>query len=64
VTRVGSAALLAAFLGLVAAPVCAEEGMWLVDDFPAERVRKAYGFTPTAEWLDHVRRSAVRLSGW
>jgi hypothetical protein len=63
VTRVGSAALLAAFLGLVAAPVRAEEGMWLVDDFPAERVRKAYGFTPTAEWLDHVRRSAVRLSG-
>ena len=41
----------------------ADEGMWTVDNFPADRVEKAYGFRPTQEWLDKVRLSAVRLAG-
>ena len=40
-----------------------DEGMWLTNDFPADRVAKQYGFTPTQEWLDHVRLSSVRLAG-
>jgi len=40
-----------------------DEGMWLTNDFPADKVAKQYGFTPTQEWLDHVRLSSVRLAG-
>lgn len=39
------------------------EGMWLLNDFPAERVGRDFGFTPTPEWLDEVRLSSVRLAG-
>lgn len=41
----------------------ADEGMWTFDNFPSERVRKAHGFAPDKEWLDHVRLSSVRLAG-
>ncbi len=37
--------------------------MWLFNDFPIEAVRKAHGFAATAEWLDHVRLSSLRLAG-
>ncbi len=37
--------------------------MWLFNDFPAERVEKAYGFRPDQAWLDKVRLGAVRLAG-
>ncbi len=40
----------------------AEEGMWPLNNFPAEQLEKAYGFRPTQEWLDHVRLSSVRLA--
>jgi len=40
----------------------AEEGMWTINNFPADKVKAQYGFTPTKEWLDHVRLSAVRLA--
>jgi hypothetical protein len=39
-----------------------DEGMWLLNDFPAERLAKLHGFSPTKEWLDHVRLSSVRLA--
>jgi len=39
-----------------------DEGMWLLEDFPSERVNKRYGFSPTQPWLDHVRLSSVRLA--
>jgi hypothetical protein len=39
-----------------------DEGMWLLNDFPSERLRERYGFAPTKEWLDHVRLSSVRLT--
>ena len=41
----------------------AEEGLWTFDNFPAEKVRQAYGFAPDAAWLDHVRLASVRLPG-
>lgn len=53
------------FAMLLCAPVVAsaEEGMWLFNDFPAERVEKAYGFKPTQQWLDKVRLGSARLAG-
>ena len=39
------------------------EGMWLLNDFPSERVGKAFGFAPSQEWLDEVRLASVRLAG-
>lgn len=44
-------------------PEASDEGMWLFDDFPAERVAQKYGFYPSRAFLDHVRLSAVRLAG-
>jgi hypothetical protein len=38
------------------------EGMWLLNDFPSEKLGKRFGFAPTKEWLDHVRLSSVRLA--
>jgi len=40
----------------------ADEGMWLLDNFPSDRVEKLYGFRPDQHWLDRVRLSAVRLA--
>jgi hypothetical protein len=59
------AALLAALLAPLAlepTPAPADEGMWTFDDFPADRVEKAYGFRPDQAWLDHVRATSVRLA--
>src|ERR1039457_4575323 len=39
-----------------------DEGMWLYNAFPKDRVQKQYGFLPTQEWLDHVRLSSVRFN--
>jgi len=44
------------------APACADEGMWTFNNFPADKVEKAYGFRPDQKWLDHVRLSSVRLA--
>jgi len=39
----------------------ADEGMWTFDNPPAEQLKEKYGFTPTQEWLDHVRLASVRF---
>ncbi len=38
----------------------ADEGMWLFNAFPGDKVQAAYGFKPSQEWLDHVRLSSAR----
>jgi len=38
----------------------ADEGMWLFNHFPVDRVRAKYGFVPDQAWLDHVRLSSAR----
>jgi hypothetical protein len=52
--------------GLVAAlatPLAlADEGMWLYNAFPGDRVQTQYGFLPTQQWLDHLRLSSVRFN--
>ncbi len=54
----GAAAALAACAG----EAFADEGMWTFDNFPAAKVKLAYGVDITPAWLDHVRGAAVRLS--
>src|SRR5262245_18528732 len=44
------------------APAQADEGMWTFNNFPADRVEKAYGFKPDQPWLDHLRLSSLRLA--
>ena len=44
-------------------PPCADEGMWTFDNPPIKLLQEKYRFAPTAEWLDHVRLSCVRLNG-
>src|SRR5262249_21124303 len=40
----------------------ADEGMWLYNAFPKDRVKAKYGFEPTQQWLDRVRLSSVRFN--
>src|SRR5262245_57827908 len=37
----------------------AEEGMWTFDNPPLKQLQDKYRFTPTQQWLDHVRLSSV-----
>lgn len=46
----------------ITVPALANEGMWTFDNFPAAKVKAAYGVDITQAWLDHVRGAAVRLS--
>ena len=39
-----------------------DEGMWTFDNLPLKLLKDKYGFTPTTEWLDHVRLSSVRFN--
>ncbi len=57
--RAGSVLLLPALLSSVA---LAEEGMWTFNNFPKERVKRAYQFEPSDAWLDKVRLSSARLA--
>jgi Peptidase S46 len=49
-------------LVVISSPLRADEGMWLYNAFPKERVKAKYGFEITQAWLDHVRLSSVRFS--
>ncbi len=46
---------------LIPARAGADVGMWTFDNFPADRVGRAYGFTPSPQWLDRVRLASLRL---
>ena len=49
-------------LALATPLALADEGMWLYNAFPRDRVQKQYGFLPTQEWLDHLQLSSVRFN--
>lgn len=42
-------------------PLAADEGMWLFNQFPKDRVEKKYGIEVTQPFLDHLRLSSVRV---
>lgn len=48
---------------LGAAALHADEGMWLYNALPLDRLETAYHFTPSAAWLDHLRLASVRFPG-
>jgi Peptidase S46 len=40
----------------------ADEGMWLFNQPPRDRLQAKYGFEPTQAWLEHLQKSAVRFN--
>ena len=56
----GLAVLLA--VALSAVPGTADEGMWTLDNPPLKQLKEKYNFTPTQQWLDHIRLSSVRFN--
>jgi hypothetical protein len=48
-------------LALVPAPR-PDEGMWLVNKLPRKLLKEKHGFTASDEWVEHVQKSAVRIS--
>jgi hypothetical protein len=40
----------------------ADEGMWLYNAFPKDKVKAKYGFAPSQQWLDHIQLSSVRFN--
>ena len=54
--------IFALILALATPMALADEGMWLYNAFPKDRVEKQYGFLPTQGWLDHLRLSSVRFN--
>ena len=51
---------LISFVLVVSNLAVADEGMWLFNAFPGDKVKAKYGFAPSQEWLDHVRLSSAR----
>ena len=47
---------------LLTPTVLADEGMWTFDNPPLKQLKEKYDFTPTQQWLDHLRLSSVRLN--
>ena len=47
---------------LFSVPVRSDEGMWTFDNPPLKQLQEKYHFTPTPQWLDHIRLSCVRLN--
>lgn len=54
-------ALASATLLLAAAPR-ADEGMWLLNRLPRKLLKERHGFTVSDAWVEHVQKSAVRIS--
>ncbi|HVN18561.1 MAG TPA: S46 family peptidase, partial [Dongiaceae bacterium] len=40
----------------------ADEGMWLYNEPPKDKIKAKYGFELMQQWLDHVRLSSVRFN--
>jgi hypothetical protein len=38
-----------------------DDGMWTLDNLPLKHLKDRYGFEPSAQWLEHVRLSSVRI---
>jgi hypothetical protein len=46
----------------IATLASADEGMWLYNEAPKDKIKATYGFELTQQWLDHVRLSSVRFN--
>jgi nicotinamide mononucleotide adenylyltransferase len=54
--------VLLAFAFIFSTLASADEGMWLYNAPPKDKIKAKYGFALTQEWLDHVRLSSVRFN--
>src|SRR5262249_47259259 len=54
--------VLAFAIVISAGPSAADEGMWTFDNPPLKQLKDKYNFTPSKEWLDHIRLSSVRFN--
>lgn len=59
IKRVSVYLLVLSFL-LFAGVSFADDGMWLFNAFPKDKVKATYGFEPSQQWLDRVRLSSAR----
>jgi hypothetical protein len=55
-------ALLLSILVFGATITLADEGMWLYNAAPKDKIKAKYGFELTQAWLDHVRLASVRFN--
>ena len=53
---------LAVALCLACGVAAADEGMWLFNRAPVQRIKAKYGFAPSQAWLDHLRLGSVRFN--
>src|SRR6476646_7483990 len=53
--------LFLAWITATTLPCMADEGMWLFNQFPKDKVQKKYGVDITQPFLDHLRLSSVRV---
>jgi len=63
-SKLGWGVGLLAVLGLLelSPPAQAEEGMWPFNHLPKAMLKKRYDFDASDGWVNHVRRSSIRLS--
>ncbi|MEI6668171.1 MAG: S46 family peptidase [Acidobacteriota bacterium] len=61
--RAACLSLVAAALSLAVIGLVADDGMWTFDNPPRKLIKEKYGFDITDQWLEHIRLSAVRVSG-
>jgi Peptidase S46 len=54
--------LVVMLLGILSMPVYSDEGMWLLNDPPRQRLKEKYGFDLTDDWLEHARLASVRFN--
>ncbi|HKA00270.1 MAG TPA: S46 family peptidase [Candidatus Solibacter sp.] len=48
-------------LAALTLPLAADEGMWLFNNFPKDKVKEKYSFDVTDKFLEHLRVSSVRI---
>src|ERR1035441_582924 len=53
----------ATLLLLCATAACADDGMWLFNQFPTDAVKTKYEVDVTPAFLDHLRLATVNLPG-
>ena len=53
---------LAVCLAVAAGLLPGDEGMWLFNNPPRRLLQQRYGFDPSAAWLEHLQKSAIRLN--
>src|SRR5580704_1632043 len=61
-TRIPPVLLSVSLVSIATVAAVADEGMWLFNRPPRKELQEKYGFEPTPEWLEHVRKSSVRFN--